>query len=187
MCTLVYKKPSGRYAVDCLNSLSISTCSRKKDHGRAEALLIAAWGCGWSAANLSSMSSRAKCSPGGGNASTNARSSSDSGSDSDSDSSSSSDSGGVGWSPKQGPLRDVIRMDGGMHTIVDTDAVRDAASDSDCADSSAGAWLYGAAAAEPATATRLRARPTGSTSKRRAAQRHVSKEAVTPLNHEQLE
>ncbi|WIA34456.1 hypothetical protein OEZ86_012789 [Tetradesmus obliquus] len=61
--------------------------SRKKDHGRAEALLIAAWGCGWGAEQAPG--------PGRGKAGP------------------ANQSGPL----QQGPLRDVVQLDGGMHML----------------------------------------------------------------------
>eukprot|EP00883_Tetradesmus_obliquus_P008600 jgi/Sobl393_1/19329/SZX76051.1 len=61
--------------------------SRKKDHGRAEALLIAAWGCGWGAEQAPG--------PGRGKAGP------------------ANQSGPL----QQGPLRDIVQLDGGMHML----------------------------------------------------------------------
>lgn len=80
----------------------------------------------------------------------------------------SSSSSSVRWSAHQGPLRDVVRMDGGMHIIIGTDAVEHLSSESD---HDVGGWRCGATAAQPADAARQRANPNRSSGSKRRADR----------------
>lgn len=93
----------------------LPAASRKKDHGRAEALLIAAWGCGWSAEQPRNNGS------------------------------SSSKDGML----HQGPLRDVVQVDGGMHLLASSSRTNGAASGPDTPDTA----VEGADLADGAVAT----------------------------------